>query len=472
MKLSKYLGDKPFWQVTLWLAIPISLQNVLTCSFQLVDTLMVSQLGDVALAAVGMAGQWALLANMLCFGVCSGMSVFVSQYWGIRDRKGIRRVLGIALLTGLLFSAIFTGLALALPQWVIGLFNSDPQVVAVGSGYLRIACLSYPAVMLTNIMATVLRNTERVKSPLFVSLITTVANAVVNYLLIFGSAALGIAPMGAKGAAVATCISSWLGPVLLLAISLAQKNLLTGPVRELTAFGLQNLSKFFHRAAPAIFNEFAWGLGIMILNMVYSNIGHEQYAGWTIFNTVHNLGFSFYVGLGNACVIMVGKSVGQGKIKRAVEDSLRFSVLVPLFALVVGLVTIALRYPLVELFSMGDNLSHVTLYTALAVIIFCSLEIPLRNIPYIQVVGVFRSGGDTMTGMLYDLGSLWAISIPLTLIAATVWKLPFLAVVIISYLAEDIPKSIGCLLHYRSLRWLKPVTDEGKQGLALFKNSQ
>ena len=95
MKLTDYLGDKPFWRVTVKLAVPVALQNVLTSSFQLVDTLMVSQLGDVTLSAVGMAAQWGWLCGLLGFGLCSGMSVFISQYWGVKDLKGIRRVMGI-----------------------------------------------------------------------------------------------------------------------------------------------------------------------------------------------------------------------------------------------------------------------------------------------------------------------------------------------------------------------------------------
>ena len=93
MKLTDYLGDKPFWKVTVRLAVPVALQNVLTSSFQLVDTLMVSRLGDVTLSAVGMAAQWGWMAGLLSFGLCSGMSVFISQYWGIQNLKGIRRVM-------------------------------------------------------------------------------------------------------------------------------------------------------------------------------------------------------------------------------------------------------------------------------------------------------------------------------------------------------------------------------------------
>ena len=470
MKWSKYLGDKPFWRVTLALAIPVALQNVLTSSFQLVDTMMVSRLGSIALSSVGMAAQWGWLCALLGFGLCSGMSVFISQYWGIKDYKGIRRVLGMGVLTSLVLTVLFLIVAKLAPAWVLGLFNEDPDVVAAGCEYLSIVCFSYPAVTLTNVLCTVLRNTERVRLPLYVSIFTTIANAFVDYGLIFG--AFGFPEMGIAGAALATCISSWLGPVLILLFSLFEKNLLIGPIRELTAFGLKNLGAFYRRAMPVVFNEGMWALGILIINMIYSNIGYEYYAGMTIFKTFADLAFAFYVGLGNSCVIMVGKSIGSGKIRRGVEDARRFSVLIPLLGVVIGGLVILFRYPLISIFSSGSNLSQLTLDTALAVTVFCSLEVWFRNISYVQVVGVFRSGGDTLCGMLYDMGSLWLVSIPLTYLAANVLKLPFVGVVMVAYLAEDIPKSIACLIHFKSMKWLKPVTDEGREGLRAYRDSE
>ena len=139
---------------------------------------------------------------------------------------------------------------------------------------------------------------------------------------------------------------------------------------------------------------------------------------------------------------------------------------------VIGGLVILFRYPLISIFSSGSNLSQLTLDTALAVTVFCSLEVWFRNISYVQVVGVFRSGGDTLCGMLYDMGSLWLVSIPLTYLAANILKLPFVGVVMVAYLAEDIPKSILCLIHFKSMKWLKPVTDEGREGLRAYQDSE
>lgn len=96
----------------------------------------------------------------------------------------------------------------------------------------------------------------------------------------------------------------------------------------------------------------------------------------------------------------------------------------------------------------------------------------IRNISYVQVVGVFRSGGDTLTGMIFDLASLWVVAIPLALLGTRVLHVSFLGVVILAYLGEDIPKSILCLLHFRSMRWLKPVTEEGRAGLKAYREEE
>lgn len=471
--VSKYLGDKPFWNITLKLALPIAIQNMLTSSFALIDTLMVSKLGDIALSSVGMAGQFSWLLNLVSFGLCSGMSVFASQYWGIKNYKAMRKVFGIAIITSLIFSSTFSLFGLIMPEKIIYIFNKNTEVIQSGAAYMKIACLSYPAVALTVIMSGFLRSIEKVKVPMYVSAITTVLNAFFNYGLIFGK--FGLPEMGVRGAALATCISSWSGPVLLLSISLLQKNHMVKNIRDVLSFDLSLIKEFFKRAMPVVFNETVWALGIVILNTIYSNMGYEYYAAVTILKTIVDLSFAFFVGLGNACVIMVGKSVGSGKIERAVTDSRRFAILIPLTAVFVGGFIAIFRSSLISIFNTGENISELTLNTAKSIILFVGLEMCIRMVSYVQIVGIFRSGGDTFIGMICDVSSLWVLAIPAAAIASNVLHLPFISVLIIAYLAEDLPKCVFCLKHFFSLKWLKPVTSEGikaKQEYFAKKNKQ
>jgi len=470
MTLSDYVGDRGFWRVTLRLALPIAFQNMLSSSFSLVDTLMVSMLGDISLAAAGMAGQWSWLLNIFLFGVSSGAAIFISQYFGVDDRKGIHRTSGIAVFSGLILGAIFMLAAVICPVVVMRIFGDEENVIAEGVAYLRIAGFSYFAVVISSVWSTILRSTAQVKLPMYVSLITTVENAVLNYLFIFGG--FGIPAMGIRGAALATVFSSWTGAILLLGLSMRPGNILYASLRELFSFTKESLALFYRKALPVMANESMWGLGTFCYNAIFGALGYENYEAVTILRTFENIAFSFFVGLCSACCVMVGKSVGAGKIERAWQDARRFTVLIPGVGLVLGWFIILFRAPLVSVFNLSGNISDTVLLTAQSLLIVYALEMPLRNIPYIQIVGVFRSGGDTTTGVIYDLACLWGLSLPLTLVTAFVLDFPFVAVFAIMYLSEDIIKSCLCIRHFRSAKWLRPVTPEGKAGLELWKSAR
>ncbi|MBE6684270.1 MAG: MATE family efflux transporter [Ruminococcaceae bacterium] len=461
-KLPLAFWNKGFWKAALALALPLALQNMLAASFSLIDTLMVSQLGTIPLSSVNMAGQWSWLFSMVIFGITSGASVFAAQYWGDKNIKGIHKVQGIAIISGLIISLGFTLVALIAPEWVISLFNKDPEVIATGSAYLQYACLSFPAIALTQIFGAILRAVERPMLPTVVTGISAAMNAFINYLLIYS------AGMGVKGAAIATAITSWMGPVLIFLVSLIQKNILIAPIREVFAFDRETIAEFFKKASPVIANETMWGLGTTMYNIIFANIGYEEYAAIAIVKTFESFSFCFFIGVCSACCVMVGKSVGSGQIRESIRDSKRFLIIMPVISMLVAVLMISLRMPLISLFNMGENISQYSLDLASKIVIIYSVWAAIRNIPYITVVGIFRSGGDTVTGMIIELGVLWAFSVPMTYIAAEWLGLPFLAVYCTMLLAEDIPKSIIFLLYYRSGKWLRPVTEAGVKGLKEF----
>lgn len=459
--------NKEFYGAMLRLALPIAFQNLLISSFTLVDTLMVGQLGKDELAAVGMAGQWSWLLQIVLFGVVSGMSIFVAQYWGEKNMDGIHKVYGIALVSGTVISAVFLLSGALFPEAVIKIFNREPGVVRAGADYLRIAAFSYPAVMLGNIMFALLRSTECVKIPMVISLIATFLNAVFNYGLIFGK--FGLPEMGVRGAALATCVSAWANPVCAMLIAMWKKLLIAVHPKKLLGFGRDMLVRFYKRATPVIINESLWGLGTFVITLIYSNLGSDNYAAVTILKTFENIAFVLFVGVCNASCVMIGKSIGAGNIEESISTAKRMAVIVPLIALPIGAFIFFFREQLVHIFNISGNLNEETLRIAMGITAVYALEMPFRNIPYIQIVGIFRPGGETSRGLFYDLGCLWALSIPATAIAAYVLKLDFVLVYIIMYVFEDLPKSILCIRYFLTNKWIKPVTKAGRAGLAEYR---
>lgn len=458
--LKTYLGDRAFWRITLRLAIPIAFQNLLMSSFTLVDTLMVGRLGDVALSGVGMAGQWSWLLNLVLFGLSSGSAVFIAQFWGVGDIKKIHGIFGIMLLHSVAVAMVFFFVGLTGSRSVVRLFNSTPAVVETGSAYLRIVCFSYIGVALRSAFGTLLCCTENVRLPMYASLVSTGLNAFLDYGLIYGK--MGLPAMGVRGAALATCISAWLGPVIILAVSLWKKNIIIAPPHNVFGFGRNLLLRFYKLSTPVILNESLWGLGTVCYNIVFGRMGYEHYAAVTIYRTVEGIAFVFFIGLCNACCVMVGKSIGAGHPDEAYTDARRFTIIVSIMSVVVGTAIILLRGQVTGLFNLSGSITQTTVNSARGILFVYASEMLMRYIPYILIVGVFRSGGDTVTGMKYDLLLVWCVALPLTIISAFVLKLPFIAVFAVMLIAEDTLKVILCLLRFKSKKWIRPITDEGR----------
>ncbi|MCC8072555.1 MAG: hypothetical protein LIO62_00270 [Clostridiales bacterium] len=212
-------------------------------------------------------------------------------------------------------------------------------------------------------------------------------------------------------------------------------------------------------------NESMWGAGTFVYNIVFGNMGYEYFSALTIVRSFENIAFVIFIGICSAASVMIGKSIGSGDIKRGLTDSKRFMIIVPVFAVIIALLIFISRTELVSIFNMGNNISSTALECAFNLMVIYAVDFPFRMLPYLEIVSVFRSGGDTVTGAKYELFCLWVLSVPATVIAVYVFKVPFITAYAIMYIFEDIPKNIFCLKFYLSGKWIKPVTKQGTDGL-------
>lgn len=445
------LFDRSFWAVALPLIIPIALQNLLMTSFRLVDTLMVGRLGDVSIAAVGLAGWASFFVELLAFGMSSGAAVFVAQYHGANNREGMLRTYGMMLLFMVPLGLVFTlGVGL-FPAQVMHLFTEDPALIAEGVKYLQFACVSYLSLTINLAISTMLRCTEQVKIPMVTSGFAAGLNAVMNYIFIFG--AFGLPAMGVAGAGLATAISSLINPILMLVISFVKKTIVIAPFKQV--FALKGFYKpFWSRALSVLLNELFWSVSILVVNMVFGRMGTDNYAALTVERTIEGLVFVFFVGLCNACNILVGKSIGAGDHAQGILYSRRFMALTPIIGVLAGLLIVALRYPLIGMFDLSETAKH----TARTLLVIFAIDAVVRYIPYVEVVGIFRAGGDTKMGLFIDLFCHYVFITPAVVLCGLVWKLPFITTYIIMLAVDDVSKLVLSIPYYRTMKWIKPVT--------------
>ena len=115
-RAAAFFRDPAFFRTLFFLALPIVIQNLLVSSLNMIDTLMIGQVGENEVAAVGVANQYFFLLQMAMNGIASGCSVFIAQFWGSGNRSGIHKVLGIGLISMTAAGLLFTALGLLIPS--------------------------------------------------------------------------------------------------------------------------------------------------------------------------------------------------------------------------------------------------------------------------------------------------------------------------------------------------------------------
>jgi putative MATE family efflux protein len=436
----------------LGLAVPVAFQQLISASLNMLDVIMVGQLGEASIAALGLANQVFFLLFLFLFGITSGMAIFTAQYWGRGDVDSIRRVLGLCLVVALTVGFLFTVAALLIPETILGFYTQDPEVIALGSSYLRIVGLSYMFMAVTTSYFAVLRSITLVKMTVFVSVISLLLKTGISYLLIFGIG--GLPALGVRGAAIGTTFGWIFQCVLIVFLVYALKTPLGANPLTFFGFDRQFISKVLITVAPAALNEIFWSVGITIYKAVYARIGTGAIAAVQINATIEEIAFVFFIGLGNACAVMVGNKIGAKEPETAFEYVRRFLTLSVAIALVSGMIIMSLREPVVSLYDISPQAAQ-DVRTLLMIFSFSAW---LRSINFVLFIGALRAGGDTRFAMFMELFSVWVIGVPAALIGGFVLRLPVYGVYVL-VLLEELVKAFIILRRYRSRKWIHDLVN-------------
>lgn len=448
----KFYKDKLFLKSMLSIAIPISLQNLITSSLNMVDTLMTSSLGQSSIAAVGLANQIFFFYILIIFGISTGSSVFISQYWGKKDIFSIRKVLGLAIFISTLVGIIFTMSAVFFPEFLMKIFINIPETVRLGSEYLRIVAFSYIITAISFVISIGLRSTGNANIPLKISIVSFGSNTIFNYIFMFGK--LGLPALGVKGAAIGTLLARIIEISLLLYAVYSSRGPLAGTVKELFGWNKEFVNKYLKTTSPVILNEGFWALGQVMYSIAYAKIGEEATAAIQVVTTIQNVFFVIFRGLANSSSVMIGNKIGQGEEKEAYDYAINFLIISSLLGIIFGIGMIVSSDLTLKLFRNLD----IGLYdTAKSIMLVMGLVFFIKTFNATVIVGVLRGGGDTTFSMFLEIGSVWLIGVPMAFIGALILKLPVYYVVALVSL-EEIVKALVSIPRVRSKKWIKNVT--------------
>nr|WP_319397007.1 MATE family efflux transporter [uncultured Desulfobacter sp.] len=444
----KGIIPKTFLSLLFSLALPISLQCLLTSSMAVIDMLMIGRLHDAAVAAVGIANQFVFIFFVIQFGVHSGVAIFTAQYWGKGDLSRIHQLSGLGILAGFAIGSVFAAAALFFPASVISLFSNDAEVVRLGSEYLRIVGMTFVPFCITFSFMTNMRSMGFAGVPLLSSFVAVVVNIGLNYCLIFGN--LGFPAMGVKGAAIGTCIAKLIETGLLTAIIYLKPYPLAAPIKKMLSFDFAFVKRVAATCWPVFLNEFFWVTGVSMYKLVYARMGTQSIAAVNIVATLEEFLFVPFFGVFHAGSILIGNSIGAKRYARAFAYG-KFMLLVQLpMALGAGLGLVLCRPFILGFY----NISPAAYENAYYLMLTTGLIFWTKTTNFTTVVSVFRGGGDTKFGFLMDLSAVWCIGVPMAFVGAFVFHWPVYGVMALVALEELFKLMIG-LPRFFSKKWIK-----------------
>lgn len=447
------LADRIFLSKALRIAFPVAMQGMLNTIVNMVDTMMIGSLGETAIAAVGLANKVFFVMTLLIFGIVSGSGILAAQYWGNRDVKNIRKVLGLALILAEGAALLFFVPAVFFPEYTMRIFTTGPDTIAVGASYLAVVAISYPFIALSNTYVAMLRAVNQVKAPVIISSCTIFVNIFFNYMFIFGN--FGAPAMGAKGAALATLIARITESVALMAVVYLGKAPIACRFKEMFGYTKAFVSQFLGTAAPVIANEFTWGLGVTMYSLAYGRMGDNAVAAITIATTIQDIAVVLFQGLAAATAVILGNEMGAGKLKRAERYAKNFLILQFILVAFASVGCILLRWNIISFYKITEA---VALDVSKCLIVFV-IFMPFRMFNLINIVGVLRSGGDTKVCLFLDCSGVWAIGIPMAFLGGLVLKQPIYIVYALVTL-EEIYKAVLSYIRYRQKKWLRNLAAE------------
>lgn len=442
--------NRRFAKLLITLSLPIILQQLVNSSLNMLDVFMIGQLGETPIAAAGLGNQVFFLFTILTFGINSGAAIFMAQYWGRGDVENIHRTMGICFTFNMIAAIIFCCGAVFIPEKILYIYSKDAAVIELGAKYLRIVGPSYLFGAITNTYAFSCRSVGRTVLPMLVAFFSLCCNGVLNAIFIFGL--LGFPALGVEGAALGTLISRFFEVIVAVFLVYKMKLPIAARPRQYFSFDKAYVRAFLATAGFVILNELFWSLGVSLYNSGYRFAGTDAQAAVQIANNVKDLFMVVSYGIGSSAAVTIGNRLGAGMTEEAVLYSKKYTKVVIAFGVLLAVLLVLTIPFIVKLF----NVTEVVRSYARYIVYGMAICFPFKCLNHLNIVGILRSGGDTRTCLLIDLGGVWAIGVPMAFLGTLVFHLPIYLVTFLVFM-EDPIKSVFSQWRVNQKKWLRDI---------------
>ena len=450
----------PYFKRMILIAVPIMIQNGITNFVSMLDNIMVGRVGTLQMTGVSIVNQLVFIFGLCIFGAMSGAGIFTAQFYGKKDKDGVRSTLQYKIVTSLILALAGAVIFSLLGETLISAYlkgEGTPEdiaaVMAYAKGYLKISIIGTVPFALSQAYASTMRETNDRLIPMIATISAVFVNLVFNYLLIFGK--FGFPELGVNGAAIATTLSRFVELGILLIWSHTHKekyDFIPGLFTKFTITKSQ-IWKITLVTIPLLLNETLWAAGIAVLNQCYSVRGLSVVAALNIVSTLTNVFNVAFIAFGHATGIILSQMLGAGEKKQAKFAAPKLFI----FSMATVVLISALMSAFAPIFPQIYNTEDSVRSLATSLILTAAIFMPFAagtNAGYFTL----RSGGKTLLTFIFDCGFVWIVNIPLAFILSRYTDL-YIVYLYACVLATD---TVKCLLSYILVKkgvWLNTVVD-------------
>ncbi len=449
----KYFDEehRGFLKWVFTLAIPIMIQEMIFNSSSLVDQLMIGTLGEASIAAVGLANQVFFIMILIVYGVVSGSTTLIGQYWGKRETgydptDEIRKVVGISLTFNLVIATIFFTAARVFPEILMGVYSTDAEVIRIGSDYLRAVSYAFFLAPINLTLSATFRSTQNTKTPMYCTFCAILVNIVFNYIFIY------LLGFGVVGAAIATVMSRVTELTLLVVGLKVNEHILFCKLNKIFKFDKELFNKYIKVATPVILNELTWVTGVSMYNKAYGLRGTDAQASILMAQTIKNFFTVAGMAVGTTATIIISNTLGNGFKDKAEIYAKRYLKLSVGIAFVMAFVFLGLSPLILSIYAVSDAVYQMAYLNC---IIYATI-IVFQTYNYTGIVGILRSGGDNNFTLAVDALCVWCVAVPVAFLIGTFTDLP-VQYILIGTGCEEYVKILIVRNRVKSGKWVNTL---------------
>lgn len=447
----KFIGNKAFYIAVFAIAIPLMLQSLITSSVNLVDNLMVGQLGDTVISAVASVNRFYMIANFGTNGIVAAAAIFLAQYYGANNKEKMKEAYRFGILCALLIIAPFFLLAMFVPESIIGFFSHDPALVEIGVGYLKIVGFSFVPAAISIALYSSMRSVGETKYPLMVSVFAVFTNAFLNYVLIFGH--LGFPELGVQGAAIATLIARTLEMIVIISITYGQKFEYRSRIRDLFKVDGKLAKAIMLKGLPLALNEVLWAGGMATILKIYGTRGVVVMSGYSIASTSADIFFSLFSGMAIATTVLISQKLGANELDEARDNGYKLIGTSFMMAFVMGALLFLSAFFVPNLFSVSEEAKIFARNILVIMSLFFWIYMTTA-----QMYFILRAGGDTKSTLIMDASYMWLVNIPLLAVFAYFTSSSIYVIYILGQLTDIVKLGLAYVL-VKKEKWVKNLTE-------------